>query len=119
MYKLDDSINLNFLIDKELLQICISLYQLVFNFTENIAISTECTLRLIDISGSPFEIASDDPCSSSKLLSLLGNTITNIYFHDKDELTLTFSSGTKLVIIDSNDNFESFIIASPSQEIIV
>lgn len=119
MYGVDKSISFQFLVGKELLQLCIGLYQLLLNFNENIVISTECVLRLINIDGSVTEIRSGVPSLSKHLTCLLGSTIENVVCEHDRELTLVFSNDYKLVILDSNEDEESFTITTPNQEVVV
>jgi len=119
MYGLDRSISFQFLVGKELLQLCIGLYQLILNFTEHVVITAECIIRMTNTDGSVVELSSDKPELSKQLVCLLGSTVENVVFEDHGELTLVFSQGYKLTITDSNEDEESFTITTPDQEIIV
>ncbi len=122
MYGLDQSAsNFQFLVGKELSQLCIGLHQLILNFTEGLVISAECILHLKKADGSKVEIFCNDPNLSKQLVCLLGSTIENVKSSNSNvgELALVFSNGCQLVVIDSNEDYESFIITMPKQEIII
>jgi len=119
MYGLDKSEDFQFLIGKELLQLCIGHYQLILNFTEQLAITVECSLRLTDNKGSTAEIRSAAPDLSKNLDCLIGSTIESVNIKSKGELILKFSHGYTLAILDSNKDTESFTITMPNHEIIV
>jgi len=119
MYGLDKSVDFQFLVGKELLQLCIGLYQLILNFTDHVEITVECVIRLTSIDGSIIEISSDNPELSKNLTSLLGSTVESVDVERVGELTLNFSQGYRLAIIDSNEDEESFTITTPDHEVVV
>ena len=119
MYGIDKTINLNFLVGKELLQLCIGLYQLRLNVTDQLTISAECIIRLMHPDGSVVEISCDRPELSSRLTCLLGRAIEAIQTDVKGVLNLSFSDGFQLSIVDSNEDEESFTITIGEHEIVV
>jgi len=119
MYNPDKSVDFHFLVGKELLQLCIGIYQLILNFTDNIAITAECIIYLRRMDDSIIKISSDDPELSKNLTCLLGSTVESVATEHSGELTLIFSQGYRLTIIDSNEDRESFMITTPDQEVIV
>ena len=119
MYGLDKSVDFHFLVGKELLQLCIGRYQIILNFTDNVSISAECMIYYTRIDGSTIKISSDDPELSKNLACLLGSTVEDVATTRSEGLTLVFSQGYRLTIIDSNKDVESFMITTPTQEIIV
>ena len=119
MYSLDKSVDFRFLVGKELLQLCIGLYQLILNFNDHVAITAECIIYLTKIDGSIIEISSDDPELSKNLTCLLGSTVESVATEHSGELTLIFHEGYRLTILDSNEDEESFTITTSGQEVIV
>lgn len=119
MYKVNKSMDFQFLVGKELLQLCIGLYQLIFNFTDHVVITTECAIYLAKTDNSTIKLLSDNPQQSKQLVCLLGSTIESVVIESRQELILVFSGGYKLTIIDSNENEESFTITTPEREVIV
>lgn len=119
MYGIDKAVNFKFLIGKELLQLCIGLYQLILNFTDQLVISAECVFRLEYPDGSVIEISCDSPEHTGHLACLLGRTIETIQTEVNGELNLVFSDGFQLSIIDSNEDEESFTITMGDHEIVV
>jgi hypothetical protein len=119
MYGIDKSISFNFLVGKELLQLCIGLYQLILNFTDQLVISAECVIRLKNPDGSVVEISCDSPELSGSLTCLLGRAIEAVQTEVNGELNLSFSGGFQLSIVDSNEDEESFTITMDEHEIVV
>jgi hypothetical protein len=119
MYGIDKKISYEFLIGKELLQLCIGRYQLIFNFSDQLVISTECCLSLKFLDGTLIEVSSDSPESAGKLTCLLGRTIENVNTDIDGVMTLLFAGGLEMSIIDSSKDEESFAITIKGQEIVV
>ena len=118
MYGLDKELNLQFLKGRELLQLCISLCQVIMKFSEELNISIECDLRITDENGKIVELF-DISESSQYLFCLIGSDIVDAIKSGTGDLTLKFSNGYQLALIDSNESTESFTITTPEQEIIV
>jgi hypothetical protein len=119
MYGIDKSVNFHFLVGKELVQICIGLYQLILNFSDQVSIAVECMIRLCRPDGSMLEISCDAPELTRALTCLLGYTVVSINTEFEGEMILKFSDGSKLFIVDSNEDQESFTITTPDLEVIV
>jgi len=82
-------------------------------------ITAECTIRFKKSDGSTVEFSCDNPELSSELTCLLGCIVEAIDTETYGELTLIFSKGLVLTIIDSNEEEESFTITTKDQEVIV
>lgn len=119
MYGLDMTIDLSFLIGREAIQIAIGLYQVIFAFDESVCISVESEFRLISPKGDVSSWQSSVPQSAAAALRLLGAKIENVSGLKDGTLTLTFSSGDILTILDSSKEFESYDITCPGRTIIV
>jgi len=118
MYGLEKSLNLQFLKGRELLQLCISVCQVIMKFSEDTNISIECDLRFTSESGEVIDLI-DIPESSKYLFCLFGVEIVDVIKMDVGDLVLVFSNGCELALIDSNENTESYTITAPEQQIIV
>jgi len=52
-------------------------------------------------------------CGPNELHRLLGQTITGLSVLPPRSLTLSFSNGDELMLVDDSDQYESFLIESP------
>jgi hypothetical protein len=118
MYGLKLNQDLDFLRGRELVQVCIGLYQQVLNFDGSISIILECDFEVMDVTGAARE--KTVPWShSAPLLELLGSSVVDLAKSGEKKLMMNFSNGYALNIIDSNNEYESFVISDPQQTIIV
>ena len=119
MYGIDKSTNFDFLVGKDLIQICIGLYKVTMNFSNQITIAAECVIHLHNPDETSFEIFCDNPVLTKVLTCLLGRTIESVNNESKDEINMIFSDNFKMSIFDSNKSYESFTVTTPDFEIIV
>jgi hypothetical protein len=117
MYKLDSSTNLSPLIGKELIQVCIGLYQVILRFTEELSITVQC-LYYFNREGETFEGSGEDPSISKNLVFLLGNSIESAQIQEDNKLIINFSNNCRLTLVDDSESYESFIITNGTFEII-
>ena len=120
MYGLKKDIDLGFLTGRELIQICIGLYQTIFKFDEEVAISIEGEFRYFD--GQDESAWREEPNSSllaARTVTLLGTTIEGFEASADGTLVLTFSNKHRLTIMDSSKEYESYDITRPGQTIVV
>jgi len=118
MYGLDKSQNLQFLVGLELLQLCVSLSQVIMKFSDETSISIECDLRISGVNGEIIDIL-DIPEAVDHLFCLLGMEIVDVIKLNAGDLTLAFSCGRKLTLMDSNETTESYTITAPEEEVVV
>jgi hypothetical protein len=119
MYGLDTTIDLSFLIGRESVQFAIGQYQVIFVFDEDVRISVESEFRLMSLGG---EVSAWQPCApqtAAAALRLLGAKIENVSGQKDGTLTIAFSSGDILTILDSSKEYESYDITCPGRTIIV
>lgn len=119
MYGLEVSADLSFLMGMELLQLCIGLYRISLNFTDQVVITIESTSRLVTPNTTATDIPCDSPELAGKLVCLLGASITEVINKGEGELRLIFSNGYSLQLFDEYENLESYMISSPDNTIIV
>ena len=120
MYGLKTDIDLSFLNGRELIQLCTGLYQTIFKFDEEVAISVEVEFRYFN--GHDESIWRPEPGSSAlaaRTASLLGTTIENFESDESGSLILTFSNGQRLTILDSSKEYQSYDITRPGETIVV
>jgi hypothetical protein len=120
MHGLKKDIDLNFLNGRELIQLCIGLYQTIFKFDEDVAISVEGEFRYFD--GQDEWTWRPEPGSSllaARTVALLGATIESLASEENGMLALTFSNRSRLTIVDSSKDYESYDITRPGQTIVV
>ena len=119
MYGLDTTIDLSFLIGRESVQIAIGQYQVIFAFDEDLRISVESEFRLVSPGG---EVSTWQPCapqSAAATLRLIGRKVEKVSGQKDGTLTLTFSGGDVLTILDSSKEYESYDISCPGRTIVV
>jgi hypothetical protein len=92
MYGLSKDIDLDFMINAELDQVCIGLYHILLHFEKSLQISIQSTCYLIDDQGQSLTIPYDDPRRSGQLTALLGSSITSVMNKGDGDVTLSFSN---------------------------
>lgn len=120
MHGLKKDIDLSFLNDRELVQLCIGLTQTIFKFDGSVAISVEGEFCYFD--GQDAWTWRPEHASGSlaaRTTALLGAVIESFESNANGTLTLTFSNKHRLTIIDSSKEYESYDITRPGQTIVV
>ena len=120
MYGLKKDVDLGFLNGRELIQVCIGLYQTIFKFDDEVAISVEREFRYFD--GQDEWIWRPEvgfPLLAGRTAALLGTTVQNFESNADGTLAITFSDGRRLTIVDSSKEHESYDITRPGQTIVV
>jgi hypothetical protein len=117
MYKLDSSTNLSPLIGKELIQVCIGLYQVILRFTGELSITIQC-LYFFSKEGDTFEGSGEDPSTSKNLVCLLGHSIESAEIQGDNKLIINFSNSCCLALVNDSEVYESFIVTDGIFEII-
>lgn len=120
MYGLSKDIELSFLNHREVIQVAVGLYQVIFCFDEDVIISVEAPFNYFD--GKSESVWKPEPGSAqiaARTVALLGSTIVTFEGHENGTLALTFSNEHRLTILDSSNEFESYNITRPGQTIVV
>lgn len=120
MYGLKKEIDLSFLNGRELIQVAIGLYQISFRFDEDVAISVEGEFCYFDGQAeSTWKAETAAAQIASRTVSLLGSTIRSYAGREDGTLSLVFSNGQRLTILDSSKEYESYDITRPGVTIVV
>jgi uncharacterized protein DUF6188 len=118
MYGLRSDIDLNFLIGREVIQIAIGVYQIIFAFDEDTTLSVEAEFLYSDgRTESTWKPGASHIAAST--VSLLGATVVSFERNESGTLELLFSNGHRLVVRDSSKEFESYHITRPGETIVV
>jgi hypothetical protein len=118
MYGLNKDVDVSFLLNRELIQLCIGLYQAILRFDDAVDITLDCEFHL----NPGLEVGTaKDPARMRflDLASLLGSPVSEVRNPGDGTLCLQFSNGSTLEIVDSNPNHESFTITTRNQLIVV
>ena len=120
MYGLSKEIDLSFLNGREVVQVAIGLYQIQFGFDEDVRIAVEGQFAYFD--GQEEWIWRPEPGAAqlaARTIALLGATVQTFAAQEDGTLTLNFSNGHRLTIVDNSKEYESYDITRPGQTIIV
>jgi len=120
MYGLSKDIDLSFLTGREVIQVAIGIYQIIFGFDEDVRISAYSQFRYFD--GQEEWIWKPERGAeqiAARTVSLLGATIQGFEGQENGTLTLDFSNGHRLTIPDSSKEYESYDITRPGETIVV
>jgi hypothetical protein len=120
MYGLSKDIDLSFLSGREVIQVAIGVYQIIYGLDEDVKISVQSQLTYFD--GKSESVWKPEPGSAqiaARTVTLLGASIETFESHENGTLTLMFSNGHRLTILDSSKEYESYDITRPGQTIIV
>ena len=93
-----------------IIQICIGLYQIILNVSDDISISIESNFSVIDAVGTK-EVVNPPYHRSSAILMLLDKNLLGASFVESGNLVLTFSDGFKIEIEKGDQEYESFQIS--------
>ena len=118
MHKLDKNVDLSFLKEKTLLQVCVGLNILILRFDDDIAISVESMIKLFSNNGEIYQYE-NFIYIDKEFLGLLGKSIVSVTPDKLGTLTLIFEDESKIEIIDDSDKYESYQITGNRQTIIV
>jgi Family of unknown function (DUF6188) len=118
MYGVPDNADWSFLADRELLQVCVGLYQVSLKFDGDTSIDVECEFDH-SRSNTMSPPAAGLPGRAATLFSLLGVKIASVARQDGRTLAIAFRNDETLKIYDSNESFESFQIVGAGRQIVV
>jgi hypothetical protein len=113
MYGLPKNFDASSFIGKTLEVLVVGQWQLTLRFSENCTINIEGQIAINS------EMPTDLPDSLSTAYPLINQTIQSAFATEDGTLTLAFENGTKLQILDSEKNFESYNISFGGKELFV
>jgi hypothetical protein len=120
VYGLSKDIDLSFLIGRELRQVAIGLYQIIFGFDEEVRISVESEFKFFDGQReSIWKPRVGAPQIAAQTLCLLGDRVDRYEARADGTLSLAFTNGCRLTVLDSSKEFQSYDITRPGQTIVV
>jgi hypothetical protein len=121
MYGLPNDVDLDFLIGRTVDQVAIGIHEVIFGFDEDIRITVYQEFRYFD--GQTESIWRPEEVGSSlmagRTAALLGYPVENIDRHANGMLALTFANKSRLTIIDSSKEYESYDITRPGETIVI
>lgn len=118
MYRLPADLDLSFLANKELFQVCFGAHDLILNFSDVVSISVTSCLGWVSSTGSR-DIYEDFSKAAPALLTLLHDVVTSAHGDPAGTLSLKFRLGITLEIYDNSDRYESYLIKNGDQLIVV
>jgi hypothetical protein len=118
MYGLPANVDLSFLQNRDLDQICFGAYQVQFNFDKNVRVFIQNAFSYVDSVGSVFEMKT--AASSTMLVDrLIGKTVTEVKPSQDGTLQITFNTGEKLILYDDDKAYECYEIGNREKTIVV
>lgn len=118
MYRLPPDVDLSFLVNKTLIQVCFGGNDLVLNFAPNVSITVTSSVRVSGPSGTG-ERREDFREIANSLFRLLNSSISSAAGHPDGTLILTFTGEWLLEIYDDSDRYESYVIRYDGKTIVV
>lgn len=119
MYKILQSVDWSFLVDLEVEQVAVGLYQVQVHFSKDVSVSIQSDF-VHGAKGKLHSDASDLHLKAASLVHLLGRRVTRVQAHGEENLTLHFDDGQTLVIlVDNEEPYEAFTVNRPGETIIV
>lgn len=118
MHGLPKNVDLSFLLNKDLLQICIGQNETILNFDDGVSICIETEIHCESTDGTAITCtgASD---VGSRLAAFLACSVVEATGQEDGTLRLKFSNGGSVEIRDNSKQYESYVIHHHDKEIIV
>jgi hypothetical protein len=120
MYGLNDDVDLGFLMNKAIIQICLGKYQIILRLGDSTSISVEGKMKYTMHTSPVKDIEIN--CSEEHagiLQRLFDVPIVRTEVKPPGDLLLWFGNNDQLVIYDSKPSFESYQISGGSGTIVV
>lgn len=118
MHGLPKNMDLSFIENKNVEQVCIGEHQIILHFDEYLSISIETSIYVSNDGNKPIEFAKL-PEAAPVLCTLLGRCVRKAIGSPDGTLDLEFENGTRVVIHDDNERYESYQIKYGDKEIVV
>lgn len=118
MYGLPANMDWNFLVGRELIQMCVGIHQVLLRFDGDVSVSIECVFEH-SFPGAKTHSCTNLAHRAKSLVTLLGTRVERVDGKSHEALVLSFSNHETLQIHDSNEMHESFLVHAPGIEIVV
>lgn len=119
MYGLPNDFKTDFLIGRNLEQICINETQVYFHFNDKLFITVEGAFVYQSAEPDANEVFVKVPGFNVKVMELLGSSVIQASCTTEGTLNLVFPGGQTLKILDISDSYESYMIDHDGVSIIV
>jgi len=118
IYSLGENQDLSFLEERELEQVAIGVYQVIFNFDQNMSIMVEDRFEFS--SGSEVHVWKPGATSVAGITaSLLGEKVKKVRVGSGSSVELVFSGNKRLMLTPEKSRYESYQITHRGGSIIV
>jgi hypothetical protein len=118
MYSLPDSFDSSSLAGKQVECVCFLEYQVNIYFTGKAFLQIEGRFELVDTSGA--EVVTGFPVLSSRLPSLIGDSVTDLDFdRASGSIRIVFSKGPVLSIDGNSSPYESYRLSLGDETILI
>ena len=118
MYGLPKDINLDFFLNKQLINISIGYHSLILNFDDYLSITVSSAIKCIDPNGLSLK-GEDFRNMASTLAFQLTHTVVSVEGKEDGTLKLAFDNGRIIEIYDDSEMYESYVIKNDEQIIVV
>jgi hypothetical protein len=118
MYGLPKDADLTFMVNRELLQVCVGSNEAILHFDDDLSITIMTTVRH-EVSGRPTAVYEDSPASAAALVRFLGCRLLEIKGDEAGNMRMTFSNGETLEIRDEDPHYECYLIEHHDRVIVV
>jgi hypothetical protein len=117
MYRLSKDEDLRFLLNAELIQVCVGKNEVILNFDNDARITV---LSDFHVRTPKFDERFSEPVLGARAVcEFLHYAVGGATATSEGDLELRFSSGGSLKIFDTSDQYESFLISFRGKEIVV
>jgi hypothetical protein len=118
MHKLPSNVDLKFLLDATLLQVCVGAYEVILNFDDDISITVESSFVLGAVGGDR-ERFDQFPTAAQALAGLLHMRVTQVKYKTDSNLYLQFSDGFEVEVDGGDPAYECYLIRHGEREFVV
>ncbi len=118
MHGLNKNVDLTFLSNREVIQVAIGKYQVIFAFDEEVNISVEGMFDYSEGATASRWLPGSSQAATSAI-GLLGARIESVRAQEDGTLELVFSNGAHLVLRDVNSEYESYQSTRRGETIVV
>lgn len=118
MFGLPADVDVSFLVGAVLIQVCAGENEVVLNFDEDVSIMSAATIRYAE-DGEPQRELEDARTVSKALIDLLGQTIVRADGNLDGTLRLFWSNDSRVELLDSWGDYESYTVRHGETLIVV